>query len=238
MNYNNYRNQLPLQSTTALPPVPRYMMNNQRRRAGGAYKSNPYNYQYRNYISNENNMNNNNNNINGRQNNNISYNRNFQQRYNQYSINNDSMGSYYGYNSGPPRPQNRLNLNRRKSRSGSTEQRRSGPRHLKLNDFMPPQLRDSSSNLSNLPSDFNLANDPTTENKRPNTPTNALPQRPNFSTQTITTANNTTQPFVVDHDSNNLNQQQQSGLHRQTTNTSSYRRRQRRVRQQKYRNTA
>ncbi|CAF4939959.1 unnamed protein product, partial [Rotaria sp. Silwood2] len=45
-------------------------------------------------------------------------------------------------------------------------------------------------------------------------------------------------PFVVDHDSNNLKRQQQSGLHRQTTNTSSYRRRQRRVRQQKYRNTA
>ncbi|CAF5229655.1 unnamed protein product, partial [Rotaria magnacalcarata] len=119
-------------------------------------------------------------------NNNIFYNRNFQQRHNRYSMNNGSMQSYYNYNNRPPIFQSRFNLNRRINRSRSREQRRSGPRQLRLNDFMPTQLRDTSPVLANLPSNFNLNTDPTTTATRPNPPANALPQRPKFATQTQT----------------------------------------------------
>ncbi|CAF1608569.1 unnamed protein product [Rotaria magnacalcarata] len=138
MNYNNYNNQLPLQSTTTAPPPVQRYMNNQRR-------------------------------------------------------------------------------------SGSREQRRSGPRQLRLNDFMPTQLCNTSPGLGNLPSNFNLTTDPTPTATRPNPPANVLPQRPKFvtQTQTITAAShNTTQPFTVNADTNDLDQQQQSSQQRPTTNTS------------------
>ena len=90
---------------------------------------------------------------------------------------------------------------------------------------MPPQLRDTSPNSSNLSSSFSLIN--TTSN----IPANALPQRENFvTTTTNNNNNNTTQPFCVNQrDQNNQKQGQ-----RQTT-TASYRRRERRNRQQQYR---
>ncbi|CAF4416054.1 unnamed protein product [Rotaria socialis] len=108
MNYNNYNNQLLLQSTTTAP-AQRYM--NNQRRGGAVYRNKQYNYQYRNSIPdrNYNNdfyslQNNTDNNFSNRQNNNnnIFYNRNFQQRHNRYSMNNDSMESYYNYNNRPP----------------------------------------------------------------------------------------------------------------------------------------
>ncbi|CAF3700301.1 unnamed protein product [Rotaria socialis] len=110
MNYNNYNNQLPLQSiTTAPPPVQRYM--NNQRRGGTVYRNKQYNYEYSNSIPNRNYnndfyslQNNTDNNFSNRQNNNnnIFYNRNFQQRHKRYSMNNDSMESYYNYNNRPP----------------------------------------------------------------------------------------------------------------------------------------
>ncbi|CAF4433723.1 unnamed protein product, partial [Rotaria magnacalcarata] len=59
---------------------------------------------------------------------------------------------------------------------------------------MPAQLRDISPNFSNLPLNFNLANDATTTTStRSNTPANVLPQkRKNLVTQTVTTTNDTT----------------------------------------------
>ncbi|CAF4678970.1 unnamed protein product, partial [Rotaria socialis] len=253
MNYNNYNNQLPFQSTTTAPPPPpvqRYM--NNQRRGDAIYRNNQYNYQYRNSIPkrNYNNdfyslRNNTDNNFSNRQNNNnnnIFYNRNFQQRHNRYSMNNGSMQSYYNYNNRPPIFQSRFNLNRRINRSRSSEQRRSGPRQLRLNDFMPTQLRDTSPVLANLPSNFNLNTDPTTTATRPNPPANALPQRPKFATQTQTitaASHNTTQPFIVNVDTNVLDQQQQqSSQQRPTTNTSTRRRQNRRNRQQQCHNTA
>ncbi|CAF1364659.1 unnamed protein product [Rotaria sp. Silwood1] len=88
--------------------------------------------------------------------------------------------------------------------------------------------------MPNLPLDFNLTtSDTTTINTRSNIPVNALPQRPNFATQTITT-NDTTQPFNVYDDLNkNVNGQQLKQKYNQsecrtttTTITASYRRRQ------------
>ncbi|CAF5079284.1 unnamed protein product, partial [Rotaria sp. Silwood1] len=53
---------------------------------------------------------------------------------------------------------------------------------------MPPQLRDKSpENMPNFSLDFNLTtSDTTTIHTRSNIPVNALSQRPNFATQTIT----------------------------------------------------
>ncbi|CAM2705332.1 unnamed protein product [Rotaria socialis] len=157
-------------------------------------------------------------------------------------MNNGSMQSYYNYNNRPPILQSRFNLNRRINRSGSREQRRSGPRQLRLNDFMPTQLRDTSPVLANLPSNSNLNTDPTTTATRPNQPANALPQRTKFATQTQTitaASHNTTQPFTVNVDTNDLDQQQQSSRQqRPTANTSTRRRQNRRNRQQQYHNTA
>ncbi|CAF1633589.1 unnamed protein product, partial [Didymodactylos carnosus] len=82
------------------------------------------------------------------------------------------------------------------------QQRRNGPRQLKLNDFMPPHLRDISTlKEPNLPLDFNLkvSGYTGTTNTRSTTPINVLTQQPrNFSTQIITT-NNTAQPFHVNN---------------------------------------
>ncbi|CAF1460010.1 unnamed protein product, partial [Rotaria magnacalcarata] len=217
----------------------------------GAYKRNQYNYQSRNFTSNRYNniicrrqndfTSNGNNNLSYRQNNNnnnnnnIFYNRNFQQRYNRNSVSNESMYSHYGYTNGP-------------QRSRSIQPRKRRPRGAQLNDFMPPPLRNtSSSNLPNLPQDFNLANDPVAAYARPNTPTAALTQRPMFLTQTITTDdnnNNTTQPFAINDDisNNSLNEQHQNTQQQQrptTANkTASYKRRKYRNYQQQYRNMA
>jgi hypothetical protein len=111
-----------------------------------------------------------------------------------------------------------------RQRSVPRQQQR-GPRTMRLNDFMPPQLRERerSASLRNLPTDFDLGPITTAASTRPTTPVDALPQRPNFATQTIRTTNDTTQPFAVS---------EQQDPH---VTTSSYRRRQRRVRQQDYR---
>ncbi|CAF1510814.1 unnamed protein product [Rotaria magnacalcarata] len=116
---------------------------------------------------------------------------------------------------------------------------------------MSPPLRNTSSNLPNLPQDFNLANDPVATYARPNTLTAALTQRSMFLTQTITTDdnnnnnnNNTTQPFAINDDisNNNLNEHHQNTQQQQrptTANkTASYKRRKHRNYQQQYRNMA
>ncbi|CAF4303449.1 unnamed protein product, partial [Rotaria sordida] len=114
--------------------------------------------------------------------------------------------------------QNRPRSRSNQRQSRSIQQRRRGPRQLKLNDFMPPQLRDPSPDTRNLPSDFNLA---TTTN---NIPVDALPQSEIFR-------NNTTQPFVV----NQNEQENQQQNRRQQYTSAPFRRRQRRNRQQQYR---
>ncbi|CAF1422265.1 unnamed protein product, partial [Rotaria sp. Silwood1] len=128
-------------------------------------------------------------------------------------------------------PNSRINQRRRsrsiqqqqQRRSQSRQQRQRRPRQLKLNDFMPTELRERSPSLENLPPEFNL-----------NAPPDALPQREIFATTTNNNNNNnnTTQPFVVNQNNQNWQQQQQN---RQITTTASFRRRQRRNRQGQYR---
>ncbi|CAF5013744.1 unnamed protein product, partial [Rotaria sp. Silwood1] len=125
-------------------------------------------------------------------------------------------------------PNSRINQRRRsrsiqqqqQRRSQSRQQRQRRPRQLKLNDFMPIELRERLPSLENLPPEFNL-----------NVPPDALPQREIFAT-TTNNNNNTTQPFVVNQNNQNWQQQQQN---RQITTTASFRRRQRRNRQGQYR---
>ncbi|CAF2096381.1 unnamed protein product [Rotaria magnacalcarata] len=110
------------------------------------------------------------------------------------------------------------NQNRGRSQSRQPQQqqqRRRRSRQLRLNDFMPTELRGPSPMAPNLPQEFNLGTIPA--------PPDALPQRQVFA-NIATTANNnsTTQPFMV-----NQNQQQQAA-----TTTSPYRRQQRRGGQQ------
>ena len=132
----------------------------------------------------------------------------------------------------------RRRSSRRRSRSDqrpspSRQRQRRRPRQLRLNDFMPPQLRDPSSASSNLPSEFTLGEETaaatttaaTTTSTITVDPPEALPQRERF----VNRAANVTQPFIVNQ---NAPQQQQQG-----TTTSSFRRRQRRTRQQQYRQT-
>ncbi|CAF1212260.1 unnamed protein product [Rotaria sordida] len=99
-------------------------------------------------------------------------------------------------------------------RRPSNRPRRRGPRQIRLNDFMPTELREPS---PNLPPEFNIA--PTTA---PNAPQNALPQRERFAQR------NTTQPFTVTENNQNQQLQQQQQNQRQRKTTSSFRRRQRR----------
>ncbi|CAF4292760.1 unnamed protein product, partial [Rotaria sordida] len=112
--------------------------------------------------------------------------------------------------------QNRPRSRSNQRQSRSIQQRRRGPRQLRLNDFMPPQLRDPSPDTRNLPSDFNLATATTTNN----IPVDALSQREIFR-------NNTTQPFVV----NQNEQENQQQNRRQQYTSATFRRRQRRNRQ-------
>ncbi|CAF3415897.1 unnamed protein product [Rotaria socialis] len=135
------------------------------------------------------------------------------------------------------RPQNRSRngsnqQQRQRSRSGQRPQqpqRRNRPRQLRLNDFMPRELRDPSpTTTSNLPSEFNLGATTTTEAAAITTaPPDALPQTERFAATTTTAfdTNNNTQPFIVNR------QQQQS-------TTSSHRRQTRRGKQQRYRSTS
>jgi hypothetical protein len=230
-NNNNNNNELSLRPTTS--PMEDYSNNQRRRGGGGFYRGNRNNYQNRNYNGNRNN-----NNFYHR--NNTFYNQNFQRRYNRTNDDNRRDYEYDNQNyrriNGRQPLRNRFNEDRRAGGSRSRErpqQRKKRPQQLRLNDFMPPHLRDvSPSNISNLPSDFNLNS---VTNTRPTTPENGLPQRRIFSTQTITT-NDTTQPFDVHHDSNNNLNQEQERKTTTTTTTASYRRRQRRIRQEQYRN--
>ena len=116
--------------------------------------------------------------------------------------------------------QNQSN-NRNNIQQRQQQRRSSGRRVLRLNDFMPPELRDESPD-----SNININSRTTT---RPQTPIDALPQRRIFAAPTTITANET-QPFE-------LNEQESAAPNHRTTDTTtaSYRRRQRRVRQQEYR---
>ncbi|CAF1350003.1 unnamed protein product [Rotaria sordida] len=111
-------------------------------------------------------------------------------------------------------------------RRPSNRPRRRGPRQIRLNDFMPTELRESS---PNLPSEFNIATTtapittaPITTTVTTNATTDALPQREIFARR------NTTQPFTVNENYQNQRVQQQQGNQRQRKTTSSFRRRQRR----------
>ncbi|CAF5037176.1 unnamed protein product, partial [Rotaria sp. Silwood1] len=158
---------------------------------------------------------------------NVFYNRNYQPQryYSGYGIINQPQFQQERFFR---QPNSRINQRRRsrsiqqqqQRRSQSRQQRQRRPRQLKLNDFMPTELRERSPSLENLPPEFNL-----------NVPPDALPQREIFAT-TTNNNNNTTQPFVVNQNNQNWQQQQQN---RQITTTASFRRRQRRNRQGQYR---
>ncbi|CAF4469837.1 unnamed protein product [Rotaria sp. Silwood2] len=165
---------------------------------------------------------------------NVFYNQNYQQqryfnRYNNngYSRINRPLGRFQERQISQNRPGSRSNQQRSRSnqqrQQGSLirQQRQHLPRQLKLNDFMPIELRERSTSPGTLPTEFNL-----------NAPPDALPQRQIFNT-TATTTNNTTQPFVVNQNDQNWQQQQQN---RQTT-IAPFRRRQRRNQQRQYRQT-
>ena len=120
---------------------------------------------------------------------------------------------------------------------------RNGPRIMRLNDFMPPILRD------NTPDDNDnvnlLSTAPTTASSsrqvsRSTTPIIGLPQRRQFVT---TPATDATQPFDVndqgqEEEQGSVPQVQQSAngyRQQQRTTTTSFQRRQRRIRQEQYR---
>lgn len=167
---------------------------------------------------------------------NIYYNRNYSENYPIQRWN--PQNRYIGYNN------RRSPSNPMRQRSRSAQR---GPRVMRLNDFMPPNFRELSAERQELPNEFNLVT--TSANvSRSTTPTNALPQRPQFVNQVTTTNNsnnnNFTQPFSVQeqgelHSNNRRNQAQNGNRNRQPRQgqqtTSSYRRRQRRNRQQEYR---
>ena len=187
---------------------------------------------------------------------NIFYNRNYlpQQPYYDYNLrgyrstNQPQSRFYRQQREGQTRNNfNRLRAqsnNRLRSRSdqrrGPSQQRRQQrrrPRQLRLNDFMPPQLRDispSTTTTTNLPNQFNLGGEAATATATTATimaPPEALPQRERFR------VNNVTQPFTVDHnEGNNQNQPPPpQALQQERITTSSFRRQQRRRRQQQYR---
>jgi len=209
--YNNYRgNQSNFRNSRFNVNGPRFN-----------YRNNPQNYQnYQNYPNRGNFYRRN-----------VFYNQNYQpqRNYNGYGIiSQQRQGRFYRATtprrSNQNRPRSRSNQRQRsqsRPRQQQQQQRRRGPRQLRLNDFMPPELRDDSPSAQNLPPEFNLATTATTTNAPPD----ALPQRQNFARTTASAINNSTQPFVV----NTADQNQQ----RQNT-TTSYRRRQRRIRTQQY----
>ncbi|CAF3387438.1 unnamed protein product [Rotaria socialis] len=235
---NNNNNQVPLQ------PPPLRQQQQGRRRVGVLggndynyrnYGNNPVNQNYGNYPIYPNQYPNQypNGNLYRR---NIYYNRNYQnyqqqRRFNGYDIMNQPyipplqqipqqrrLYPNQGRIGQPTRARSGSNQNRGRSQSRQPQQqqqRRRRPRQLRLNDFMPTELRDPSPTAPNLPQEFYLETIPA--------PPDALPQRQVFANAATTASynNNTTQPFMV-----NQNQQQQ------TTTTSSNRRQQRRGGQQ------
>ena len=81
------------------------------------------------------------------------------------------------------------------SRQGQQQQRRRRPRQFRLNDFIPPQLRDTSPTTTTpmyLPNQFNLGETAATSATITTAPPQALTQRERFR------VNNVTQPFTVD----------------------------------------
>ena len=251
MNYNpnynpNYNSMPPQQATTAGPPPP--MMNEDRRRRHGGgvlggtgymYRQQPQQREYRNrnYAYNGNQY------VNG----NTNYNNTH--RYNQSNVSRNVSpmtrgfnipGQNYGDNnqrhipfkqhqnySMPQQQQQQRWTQNRPSRSSSVQRRGSisGPRSIRLNDFMPPQLREPSSNTVDLPLEFNLAT--TTTATTMEAPVNALSQRQRFV--------NTTQPFDTNSRNGDPVNNNPRQMAQQSTTTTSYRRRQRRHVQQQYR---
>ena len=121
-------------------------------------------------------------------------------------------------------------VNRNNQIEQEQQQRRPGrPRVLRLNDFMPPPLRDPSPNVMVT----------STTNTRPQTPIDELPQREIFSNTapmvTTATTTNDTQPFETNIEIEPLQPRQQQ--QRQERTTSPYRRRQNRNQQRQYRET-
>ncbi|CAF1046795.1 unnamed protein product, partial [Rotaria magnacalcarata] len=235
ISYNN--NQVPLQP----PPQQRQ----QGRRRGGVLGGNNYNYNYPNYPINRKYPNQYpnqypNGNFYRRQN--TFYNRNHQnyqpqRRFNGYGVMNQPyippfqipqqrrMYPNQGRIGRPTRARSGSNQNQRRSQSRQPQQqqqqRRRRPRQLRLNDFMPTELREPSPTAPNLPQEFNLGAN--------TAPPDALPQRQVFANAATTANNNnTTQPFMV----NQNNNQQQVATTTTTTTSSSYRRQQRRGGQQ------
>ncbi|CAF1502723.1 unnamed protein product, partial [Rotaria sp. Silwood1] len=139
------------------------------------------------------------------------YNQNYRNIPRQYFSPYDRGG--YGFVSPGQEQQARLVQPARLPRRLSNRPRRRGPRQIRLNDFMPTELREP---LPQLPPDFNITTNT-------NAPPDALPQRERF------VQNDTTQPFTVTGNNQNkqLRQQQQQNQ-RQRKTTSSFRRRQRR----------
>ncbi|CAF3781087.1 unnamed protein product [Rotaria sp. Silwood1] len=199
INYDdNNNNQIPLQDPNAPPRLPRYI-----RRRGGRN-----NYVGRNNYTGRNNY---------REGNSFyyrnRYNQNYQNMPRQYFSPYDRGG--YGFVSPGQEQQARLVQPARlpSRRRLSYRPRRRGPRQIRLNDFMPTELREPS---PQLPPDFNIATNT-------NAPPDALPQHERF------VQNDTTQPFTVTGNNQNkqLRQQQQQNQ-RQRKTASSFRRRQRR----------
>ncbi|CAF1478516.1 unnamed protein product, partial [Rotaria sordida] len=89
-------------------------------------------------------------------------------------------------------------------RRPSNRPRRRGPRTIRLNNFMPTELREPS---PNLPPEFNIATTtaPIITTITTNATTDALPQREIFARR------NTTQPFTVNENYQNQRVQQQQG---------------------------
>ena len=143
-------------------------------------------------------------------------NMNYRMNSNGFSRNNrvfhNRNGPHNNYNRPNSGNRNQPMIQRQRSRS-----RQSGPRALRLNDFMPAEFRDESVD-SNPRSHVASA-----AHTRPQTPIDALPQRPIFAAATT----NETQPFDV-------NERQDAPQNERAT-TSSFRRRERRVRQRQYR---
>jgi hypothetical protein len=237
---------------TAPPPPLQMMYDDRRRRqdgGGGVLGGNGYVYRNQNFY-NSNRFNNNNRFENGNSTNDNRGNRYNQHsgyrnvspmRYDSYPsrqpMNSHNQGSNEPWqprrsydkpqrfmNDRPRSPSiQRQRLERRQpSENGRQQQRARGPRAIRLNDFMPPQLRDLSPNTVDLPSEFTIATSAAVTTGE--VPADALPQRQRFV--------NTTQPF----DTNSRNSDRPNDPPREATRppttTASYRRRQRRIGQQ------
>ncbi|CAF1452434.1 unnamed protein product [Rotaria sordida] len=190
-NNNNTNNQIPLRD----PNAPPRLVRNISRRGGVLGRNNNYLGRNNNYLGRNNYY------IDGNQfyrrnrgnifnyrryppnyyRRNFFYNRNYRIPR-QYFIPNDIGG--YGFVGQRQQQQLRPIQPVRSSsrRRFNNRPRRRGPRTIRLNDFMPTELREPS---PNLPPEFNIATTTTTD-----VPPDALPQRERFAQR------NTTQPFT------------------------------------------